>query len=96
MSRVVHFESHAENPERAIAFYLKYPEKIEETESAAYGKAHQVHVCPECDAAVVLREGQMVSLKDQPSVVTEDFPLDVRESVSAQSGLQREEELILC
>jgi len=82
--------------ERAIAFYLKYPEKIEEAESAAYGKTHQVHVCPECDAAIVMREGQMVSLKDQPSVATDDFPLDVRESVSTQSGLHREEELILC
>jgi len=82
--------------ERAIAFYLQYPDKVEETESASYGKTHQVHLCPECDAAVVVREGQMVSLKDQPSVVTEDFPLDVRESVSAHNDLNREEDLILC
>ena len=82
--------------ERAIAFYLKNPEKIEESEASAYGKTHQVHICPECDAAMVMRDGQMQSLKDQPSIVTEDFSVDVREVVSAQGDLPREEELVLC
>ncbi|MEB3191320.1 MAG: hypothetical protein VKL42_13345 [Snowella sp.] len=67
--------------EKAINFYLKYPEKVEEEEAAAYGKTHQVHICPECDAAMVMREGQMVSLKNQPSVMNDDFSLEVIEKV---------------
>lgn len=60
--------------ERAIGFYLGHPEVVEEVE-AAYGKTHQVHICPECNAAMVLRDGKMVSLKNQPTVVEEELPL---------------------
>jgi hypothetical protein len=38
--------------EKAISFYLRHPETVEEIE-ASYGKTHQVHVCPECNAAMV-------------------------------------------
>jgi plasmid stability protein len=82
--------------ERAISFYLKHPEQVEEIEAAAYGKTHQVHICPECDAAMVIRDGEMVSLKNQPSVVTEDFALDVRESTSVSSDTPRTGELVPC
>ncbi|MEY2983885.1 MAG: hypothetical protein RLZZ568_502 [Cyanobacteriota bacterium] len=61
--------------ERAIDFYLKHPDKVEAEEKSAYGKTHQVHICPECDAAMVMRDGQMVSLKDQPSVLTDESSL---------------------
>lgn len=82
--------------EKAVAFYLKYPDKVEEVEAAAYGKTHQVHICPECEAAMVIREGQMVSLKDQPSVITDEFPLDVRETTKAQAQVPGEEALVTC
>ena len=62
--------------EKAIAFYLQHPDKIEEVEAAAYGKAYQVHICPECEAALVMRDGQMVSLKNQPSVIDDEFALE--------------------
>jgi len=66
--------------EKAIDFYLKHPEKVEAAESAAYGKTHQVHICPECDAAMVMRDGQMASLKNQPSILsTDDLNLEVLE-----------------
>ncbi len=69
--------------ERAIAFYLEHPEQVEEAE-ANLGKTHQVHICPECQAAMVNRDGQMVSLKNQPSVLDdqelpEELPLEARE-----------------
>lgn len=67
--------------ERAIDFYLKHPEQVEAEGTTAYGKTHQVHICPECNAALVVRDGQMVSLKNQPSILTEDFPLDVPDGV---------------
>lgn len=81
--------------EKAIEFYLKYPEKIEEIISSVYGKTHQVHICPECEAAMVMRDGKMVSLKQQPSVITEEFSLEV-EKVHAQANSEGEEELVPC
>jgi plasmid stability protein len=76
--------------EKAIDFYLKYPEKVEAAESAAYGKTHQVHICPECDAAMVMRDGQMTSLKNQPSVLTDDLNLEVLEKTPISSDANTE------
>ncbi|HAC61996.1 MAG TPA: hypothetical protein DCF68_00305 [Cyanothece sp. UBA12306] len=89
-------ESMSSLVEQAVGFYLKYPDKVQEIEEAAYGKTHQVHVCPECEAAMVIREGQMVSLKNQPSVITEEFPLEVPETVSAQQEISGKEVLVTC
>ncbi len=84
--------------ERAIAFYLKYPEKVEEVEATTYGKTHQVHICPECEAAMVIREGELVSLKHQPSVITDEFSLEVPETIEkkAKSGGTQRGELVGC
>ena len=81
--------------ERAIAFYLKHPDKVEEVEAATYGKTHQVHICPECKAALVMRDGQMASLKEQPSIITDEFPLEVREAVPVQVEETEEEEVLV-
>ena len=91
----IDIESMSAMVEKAIAFYLKHPDKVEEVE-ASYGRTHQVHICPECDAAMVAQEGQMVSLKNQPTVVNEEFPIGVREEVSSQTDSQGEEELVPC
>ncbi len=80
--------------EKAIAFYLQHPEAVEET-AANYGKTHQVHVCPECDAAMVKRDGQMISLKNQPGIVDEEFPL-MSESPSVNTDVEGQEALIPC
>jgi plasmid stability protein len=82
--------------ERAVTFYLQYPEKVEEIESSAYGKTYQVHVCPECEAAVVMRDGHLASLKHQPSVVTDEFPVEVKETVHAPAKSEGEGELVPC
>lgn len=82
--------------EKAINFYLHNPEIVEEAQENLYGKTHQVHICPECDAALVLKEGEMVSLKNQPSVIDEEFPLEIREKVNAQSKSQAQEKLVHC
>ncbi|NCO76469.1 MAG: hypothetical protein GW795_13155 [Cyanobacteria bacterium] len=80
--------------ERAISFYLKHPETVEELE-ASYGKTHQVHVCPECNAAMVMRDGDMISLKNQPNVVDEEFPL-IGETTEIGTDTEGQEELIPC
>jgi plasmid stability protein len=92
----IDIESMSAIVEKAIAFYLKYPEKVEELEAQTFGKSHQVHVCPECDAAMVMQEGQMVSLRHQADVIVDEFPLDVRETVNAKAGSQEEEMLVPC
>ncbi len=79
--------------EKAIAFYMQHSDVVERVEAEDYGKTHQVHICPECDAAMVMREGQMVSLKNQPTVMTEEF---LRETVQYQTGSPGEEELVPC
>lgn len=58
--------------ERAIDFYLGHPEVVEQTEASAYGATHQVYACPECTTTVVLRAGEMVSLKEQPATLNDD------------------------
>ena len=82
--------------EKAIAFYLQYPEKIEEIESSAQGNTHQVHICPECETPMVMREGRMVSLKNQPGAIAEELPLEVPEKVNTADLSQGEEELVPC
>lgn len=89
-------ESMSSIVEKAIEFYLKHPDKVEAEDESTFGKTHQVHICPECDAAMVMRDGQMVSLKNQPSILTEDFPLDVIETVPAQGEMPIEEVLVPC
>lgn len=79
--------------EKAVDFYLRHPEQVEEVE-ASYGKTHQVHVCPECQAAMVVRDGKMVSLKDQPSVIEDEFSV-VGEVMKNQTD-SHEEELVPC
>lgn len=56
--------------ERAIVFYLGHSELVDEVE--AYGSTHRVYSCPECQNSMVLQSGEMVSLKPQPSVLTEE------------------------
>lgn len=80
--------------EKAISFYLNHPEAVEELE-ASYGKTHQVHVCPECNAAMVMRDGDMISLKNQPNIVDEEFPL-IGETTEISKNTEGQEELIPC
>lgn len=77
--------------ERAIVFYLENPEVVDEIE-ATQGKTHQVYNCPECDNSMVVQDGEMVSLRDQPGVLNEELPVrKVREPVSSSASSEEEE-----
>ncbi|ELR96323.1 hypothetical protein [Gloeocapsa sp. PCC 73106] len=82
--------------EKAITFYLQHPDVVLETKESVYGTTYQVHVCPECEAALVVKEGEMVSLRNQPGVIDEDFPLEIGEKVNSQSKSQEQEKLVRC
>ena len=86
-------ESMSAMVEKAIAFYLEHPEKVDEVQQG-HGKTHQVHICPECLAAMVMREGQMTSLKNQPTVLGDEFPLEIREKIKSEANST--EELVPC
>lgn len=76
--------------ERAVSFYINHSDKVEEIESSAHGRTHQVHFCPECDTAVVLSDRELVALKEQPGVVSEEVPLSLRSGVDSSEGSQGE------
>ncbi|NEO26390.1 MAG: hypothetical protein F6K03_05685 [Kamptonema sp. SIO4C4] len=98
--------------EKAVVFYLQHPEAIDEIEAGVanadnQGQTHRVYSCPDCHSPLVQRDGELVSLKDQPSVlsddISEDIPVeqvrdtqDQQESSSDSQGEESEETLVPC
>jgi hypothetical protein len=83
--------------ERAVFFYLAHPELVDEVE-ASYGQSHQVYNCPECTSSVVIQNGEMLSLKNQPGVLEEaGQPLAAQQASKVGSHPnQPGEELVPC
>lgn len=82
--------------ERAIVFYLAHPEVVDEIE-ASHGSSHRVYTCPECTSSVVLREGEMLSLKEQPGVLAEEgLSVERVQKVNASPEQQGEQKLVPC
>lgn len=82
--------------ERAIIFYLENSELVDEVE-ASYGQTHRVHTCPECTGSLVMRDGELASVKSQPSLLAEqELPVKQVLGISASKALPGEEELVPC
>jgi hypothetical protein len=77
-------ESMSELAARAIAFYLSHPELVDEAES--YGNTHRAYACPECATTVALKEGELVSLKEQPGVLEQSQAERVATEAAVQEG----------
>ena len=73
----VDVESMSALVERAIAFYMQFPEQVDEIQSSVHGATHQIHLCPDCESPMVMRDGEMVSLNGSPSIIEEDIPIEV-------------------
>ena len=86
-------ESMSSLVEQAVSFFLEHPEVIEETQET-HGQTHRVHICPECDGAVVLRDNKLVSLKQQPTVLLDD-ELDIPSDLP-NVGDTADAELVSC
>jgi plasmid stability protein len=85
--------------ERAIDFYLANPEAVEQANSPnSVGQTHQIHSCPTCQTAVVLRNGVLSGLGGQPTVLGQSLePLTLeRVGAAIQVAHQDEEELVPC
>lgn len=82
--------------ERAVVLYLDNPEALDRLD-ASYGRTHQIHVCPECDSSLVVKGGELASLKGQPTVLPEeDLPVKRVKSLDASTAQPGEEELVPC
>jgi hypothetical protein len=81
--------------ERAIVFYLTHSDVVDEVEMS-HGQAYQVYACPECSSSVVLQEGKMLSLQNQPSVLVEEGLSVAVQEQHSESNAQGEEELVPC
>lgn len=89
-------EPMSELTERALDFYLANSELVEEVESS-YGRTHKVYSCPTCESSVVLRDGELVALGQQPGVIgqqEEHLPLDERNR--DETNQKSKEELVPC
>jgi hypothetical protein len=57
--------------EKAVKFYLECPDVVEGIES--HGSTHQIYNCPECEHPVVIRDGEMVALGQQPGLLADEL-----------------------
>ncbi len=60
--------------ERALEIYLQHPELIDLVAHRQSG-SHQVHNCPECDHPAVIRNGDLVSIAEQPGILADELVL---------------------
>jgi hypothetical protein len=83
--------------ERALEFYLMHSDMVDGVE-ASHGQVHRVYNCPECASSLVLRDDEIVSIREQVDVVDdlEGTAAIVRERQHINLGQQGEEELVPC
>jgi hypothetical protein len=75
--------------EKAVDFYLNHSEVVDGVE--LHGSTHQVYNCPECEHPVVIRDGAMVALGQDPGIITEERSIRKGEvGVSPQSQTQQD------
>ncbi|MCC5625008.1 hypothetical protein [Nostoc sp. CHAB 5715] len=87
-------EPMSELAERALVFYLSNSELVDEVDSS-YGRTHRVYSCPTCDSSLVLRDGELVALGNQPGVVGQSH-LSIDEMDEDETHPKGEEELVPC
>lgn len=72
IAAVVEQETMSTLAERAIEFLLAHPEVVAEYAEHKHGNVHRVYTCPECASPLVLREGELVTLGNQPTVIDDN------------------------
>jgi hypothetical protein len=55
--------------EKAVEFYLNHQDVVDGVE--AHGKTHQIYDCPECQHPVIVKDGELVAIGQQPGVIAE-------------------------
>ncbi|MEM9923131.1 MAG: hypothetical protein AAF915_05160 [Cyanobacteria bacterium P01_D01_bin.50] len=90
----VESEPMSELAERALVFYLANSELVDEIEGS-YGRTHRVYSCPNCESSLVLREGELVTLGNQPGIIGKDISIDEMEH-SEELKQKDSSELVPC
>lgn len=61
--------------ERAIQFYLTHGDIVDDVEDeCSVGRSYQVHSCPECSAKLVIKEGELASIKESLVLASDAVP----------------------
>ncbi|MEL6438355.1 MAG: hypothetical protein AAFQ80_03715 [Cyanobacteria bacterium J06621_8] len=81
--------------QKALSFYMRFPDEVAEIESSVQGRTHQVHVCPECEQPLVMRGGEMTSLISENAVIDEEMSLGISGKVEERPKSSGEE-LVSC
>ena len=81
--------------ERALFFYLTNSELVDEVEASVHGRTHRVYSCPSCDSSLVLRDGDLVVLGNQPGMIGQEH-LSIDEMDEDETNPKGEEELVPC
>jgi len=88
-------EPMSELAERALVFYLANSELVDEVEGSVFGRTHRLYSCPTCESSLILRDGELVVLGNQPGIIgQEHLPMDEREA--NETHPKGEEELVPC
>ncbi|QOV23941.1 hypothetical protein [Anabaenopsis elenkinii] len=87
-------EPMSELAERALVFYLTNSELVEEVEASVYGRTHRIYSCPDCDSSLVLRDGELIAMGNQPGIIREHLPIDEMEK--DETHPKGEGELVPC
>jgi len=88
-------EPMSELAERALFFYLSNSELVEEVEASVYGRTHRVYSCPSCESSLVLRDGELITLGNQPTVIGQEN-ISIAEMDEDETHQKDEEELVPC
>ena len=79
--------------ERALQFYLSHSDVVEE--HSAHGSTYRTYNCPSCSDSVVMREGELVSVKDAASSQADELHVDMQEVVG-EGSRPEEGQLVHC
>ncbi|MDZ8241521.1 MAG: hypothetical protein RMZ69_30945 [Nostoc sp. ChiQUE01a] len=88
-------EPMSELAERALVFYLSNSDLVDEVEASCFGRTHRIYSCPTCNSSLVLRDGELVTLGNQPGVVGQEH-LSIDEMDEDETHPKGEEELVPC
>lgn len=58
--------------EKALEIYLQHPELVDLVNNRQCGN-HQVYNCPDCSHPAVIRNGELVSILEQPGILADEL-----------------------
>jgi hypothetical protein len=88
----IDLESMSDLAEKAISFYLSHAEVVE---TAGVGHVHQVFNCPECAQSLVFKDGDLLAIGGNPSLIAEPGQR-VGNSQLEHNKLPQDEQLVPC